>query len=208
MNKARQTGTGFGPLHAGSPSGGGQNSVFSGAGGVPPVPCFLAGTRILTRAGEVSVEDLRENDRVLTRDNGFQPVKWVGESLFCREILRGSSHLQPILIKAGALGNGVPATDLFVSPEHQMLLTRRSGLLEADADEALISAKSLLSVAGVCSAPRTQVRFVHLLFEGHEIVLADGAWSESYRPFCSPDGVLEPARQIVGPEALYLPRAR
>jgi Ca2+-binding RTX toxin-like protein len=42
------------------------------------VPCFTPGTRIATPRGEVPVEELREGDRAITRDNGLQEVRWVG----------------------------------------------------------------------------------------------------------------------------------
>ena len=40
-------------------------------------PCFAAGTRILTDAGEIEVEALRQGDRVRTRD-GASEVAWIG----------------------------------------------------------------------------------------------------------------------------------
>mgnify|MGYP003561850666 FL=1 len=40
--------------------------------------CFANGTRIATPRGERPVEDIRPGDRVMTRDNGPQPVRWAG----------------------------------------------------------------------------------------------------------------------------------
>ena len=46
---------------------------------VDTVPCFVAGTRITTPRGDVAVETLRPGDLVLTKDDGFQPLRWSGE---------------------------------------------------------------------------------------------------------------------------------
>ena len=40
--------------------------------------CFTPGTLIATPKGEVPVEDLREGDKVITRDNGIQEIRWTG----------------------------------------------------------------------------------------------------------------------------------
>nr|WP_228028434.1 Hint domain-containing protein [Donghicola mangrovi] len=189
------------------------------------VPCFTPGTRIATRQGPIAVEDLRTGDLLLTRDNGFCPVLWVGRSHYRLAQSMGGARLQPVMIKAGAFGEGVPQTDLLISPDHQMLLTRRLMPRALPCNELLVPARHLLSQAGVVVAPQREVEFVHVLMERHEILLADGAWTESYRPDSSvvrslPNDVrvdllaslggrdpmrgpvFEAARQSAGPEAL------
>ena len=42
------------------------------------IPCFAPGTLIATPKGEVPVENLRAGDRVITRDNGIQEIRWTG----------------------------------------------------------------------------------------------------------------------------------
>ncbi len=51
------------------------------------VPCFTPGTRIVTERGNIPVEALRLGDRVLTRDNAFQPVVWIGRKSLSRRRL-------------------------------------------------------------------------------------------------------------------------
>ncbi|HSF92831.1 MAG TPA: Hint domain-containing protein, partial [Paracoccaceae bacterium] len=43
------------------------------------VACFTPGTGIATPKGEVAVERLKKGDRVLTRDNGIQTIRWIGQ---------------------------------------------------------------------------------------------------------------------------------
>jgi hypothetical protein len=51
-----------------------------------------------------------------------------------------------------------------------------------DADEVLVAAHLLTCFEGVSREDVSQVTYIHFMFEQHEIVLADGAWSESFQP--------------------------
>ncbi len=64
----------------------------------PGVICFVPGTKIATPLGPCPVEDLAEDDLVETRDNGPQPVRWIGGAgsvarvfLPCRICVRSGS---------------------------------------------------------------------------------------------------------------------
>jgi hypothetical protein len=60
-----------------------QNAVLHfdlGVSATMPI-CFTAGTRILCRDGYRRIEQLRPGDRVLTRDDGFQPICWIAGGL-------------------------------------------------------------------------------------------------------------------------------
>ena len=78
-------------------------------------PCFAAGTLIRTRDGLVEVQDLAVGDLVTTRDNGDQPIRWIGKRDLAAEELADDPRLRPVLIRAGALAPGVPSSDLLVS---------------------------------------------------------------------------------------------
>ncbi|MCH2164734.1 MAG: Hint domain-containing protein [Marinovum sp.] len=146
------------------------------------VPCFLAGTQIQTQSGYRSVETLRSGDLVLTRDNGFQKVRWIAERLLTDEDLRSAPHLQPICIAKDSLGAGAPHRDLWVSPQHRMLINNVKVEVLLGSPEVLVAAGHLLGNCGVSRQELPQVRYVHVLFERHEIVLSEGAWSESFQP--------------------------
>lgn len=141
------------------------------------VPCFAAGTMIVTEFGDIAVEDLVEGDRVWTRDNGLQTVRWVGS----RKIqLNLAAHLAPITIKAGALGENAPSSDLQVSPQHRILVRSSIAQRMFGAEEILVAAKQLLAIEGIeVATEMTEVTYVHILFDRHEIVLANGAETES-----------------------------
>ncbi|WP_083480278.1 Hint domain-containing protein [Loktanella sp. 5RATIMAR09] len=146
------------------------------------VPCFTPGTLIATPRGEVAVETLKAGDRILTRDNGIQVINWVGQKRLDFMELKKAPQLRPIVIAAGALGDGMPERDMMVSPTHRMLITSHKAELYFGQSEILIPAKYMLDLAGVSVSDQPYVTYVHMMCDNHEIVLADGAWSESFQP--------------------------
>lgn len=138
------------------------------------VPCFTSGTQIVTSIGEKCIDDLKEGDAILTRDNGFQPLRWIGR---CTVPAVGSST--PIRIAKNVLGN---SRDLLVSPNHRMLIVDPLGELYFGERELLVPAKHLVSREGVSCQAGGMVTYVHILFDQHQIVVANGAHSESFFP--------------------------
>lgn len=146
------------------------------------IPCFTPGTRIVTDKGEVAVEALQPGDMILTRDNGFQPLIWTGQRKLVVADLVVQPQLCPVHIAAGALGHGLPVRDMVVSPQHRMLIEgARAEMLFGEA-EVLVAATHLTRLPGVQPIFPQGVTYVHILFGAHEIVCADGAWSESFQP--------------------------
>lgn len=138
------------------------------------IMCFCAGTMIETCDGPRSVETLGVGDMVPTLDHGDQPIRWIGH-----RTVAATGTLAPIKFSAGALGN---STDLWVSPQHRMLVQDwRAELLFGDA-EVLAPAKSLVNGDTITRAPGGEVRYVHLLFDRHELISAHGVYSESFHP--------------------------
>ncbi|MEL6565807.1 MAG: Hint domain-containing protein [Pseudomonadota bacterium] len=144
--------------------------------------CFTPGTRIATQTGEVAVEDLRPGDAVFTRDNGMQPLRWVGRRDLGAAELHDAPEFQPVLIRRGALGKALPERDMLVSPQHRMLITSDMAEVLFEEREVLIPAKHLTGLDGVEAVTTDQVSYLHLMFDNHEVVLANGAWAESFQP--------------------------
>ncbi|WP_294925589.1 Hint domain-containing protein [uncultured Paracoccus sp.] len=145
-----------------------------------PVPCFARGTLIDTPDGPTTIEDLKRGDLVLTRDNGPQPIRWIGSTKLAALQLMRNGKLRPIRIVAGALGNGLPSSDLMVSPQHRVLVRSRIAQKMFGTDEVLVAAKQLLQVEGVdIAADIESVEYFHMLFDRHEVVVSNGAETES-----------------------------
>ena len=137
-------------------------------------PCFTPGTLIRVPGGEVAIETLAPGDLVETLDNGPQVLRWIGTSR-----VDGTGDFAPVRIAEGVLGNTRP---LLVSPQHRMLISGWRAELCTGEPEVLVAAKHLVGRAGICVTPVAQVDYVHLLFDRHEIVFAEGAPSESFHP--------------------------
>lgn len=146
------------------------------------VPCFTPGTRVATPDGERLVHELRAGDRVVTRDNGIQQIRWVGRCRMDWTQLAAAQHLKPVLIEAGALGNGLPERDMLVSPQHRVLVANERTQLYFNEREVLVAAKHLVNHRTIREADSPGVTYVHFMCDRHEVVLSNGAWTESFQP--------------------------
>lgn len=154
---------------------------LTAGGAVPFVPCFTAGTMIMTRRGEIAVEDLHVGDDVVTVDNGFRPIRWIGSRKLSARQLQLAPQLRPIRIEMGALGDGLPLRPLEVSPQHRCLIRSQVALRMVGAREVLAAAKHLLSVEGVSVVePHAPVTYFHILLDSHELLISNGAATESF----------------------------
>ncbi|MBV6638632.1 MAG: Hint domain-containing protein [Mameliella sp.] len=142
----------------------------------PPVAVggLLIGTRIKTLRGHVRIEGLRPGDRVLTRDNGYQVLR--GCLRIRPETAQG--HAAPVRLRKGTLGRGTPDRALRAAPAQRLLI----GGPGQDQPELLVEASRLCTLPGVARLPGPGAGFIQLLFDRHELVMADGAWSESLPP--------------------------
>lgn len=146
------------------------------------IPCFTPGTMIATPRGEIPVEELKAGDRVITRDNGIQQIRWVGQKSLSWADLSLNPHLKPILIRQGSLGNGLPERDMMVSPNHRVLVANDRTALYFDEHEVLVAAKHLVAGRGVHEVDSMGTAYIHFMFDRHEVVLSNGAWTESFQP--------------------------
>ncbi|WP_336097899.1 Hint domain-containing protein [Roseovarius sp. CH_XMU1461] len=136
--------------------------------------CFAAGTLIQTIDGPRAIETLQPGDLIFTRDEGYQPLRWLGQ----RTVV-GHGNFAPVLIREGALGN---SRDLWVSPQHRMLIADWRAELWSGEPEVLVAAKRLVNDRTILRQPVARVTYCHMLFDKHQIVMAEGCASESLHP--------------------------
>ena len=82
------------------------------------------------------------------------------------------AKINPICISASAIAEGVPACDLFVSPDHAI-----------EIDGMLINASALVNgstVYQVAKMPLDGFTYYHVETDAHEVILAEGCPAESY----------------------------
>lgn len=147
------------------------------------VICFTPGTMILTPQGPRRVEDLREGDKVQTKDCGAEDVCWIGSRRMTGARLFAMPKLRPIRIRAGAFGIERPDQELVVSPEHRMLVKGSAAQALFNTPEVLVSARELVNGSTVAvDYTLKEVTYIHLLLPRHQIVWANGVETESYHP--------------------------
>jgi hypothetical protein len=145
------------------------NSTFTVS--VTPFPvCFLEGTRIATLDGLRAVETLAIGDLVTTADGTTRPVRWIGRQTIVA-VFADPLHAYPIRVAGGALGDGLPVRDLFVSPDHALLV-----------DGLLVQASALVNGTTITRAPAPAPRFTyfHVELADHALILAEGVAAETF----------------------------
>jgi hypothetical protein len=141
----------------------------------PGVPCFAAGTALLTPSGEVAVEFLQIGDLLETADAGPQPIVWIGST---KMVFNAENEKQkPIVVAAQALGKDAPKRNLVVSPQHKILLG------SSDRQGFLAPAKGLTAQRGIrIMKGCKEVEYFHVLLPAHSIIFSDGLATESFYP--------------------------
>lgn len=137
--------------------------------------CFVSGTRIQTPEGEVPVEQLHVGDLVITKDHGAQPILWIGSS--CINVCEKTA---PVHIRAGSLGIGIPHTDLRLSRQHRVLIKSPVAERMFQTPEIFLPAHRLCGIQGISLQPAVgSIRYFHILTAQHDILLSEGAFTES-----------------------------
>lgn len=169
--------------------------------------CFTHGTLVDTPDGARLIEDLSPGDLVTTLDNGSQPVRWIGRRAVSVAEMRDRTALRPVRFEANAFGNPRP---LLVSPQHRMLISDWRAQVYFGEDQVLIAAKALENGTTVRQiVPEEGVVYCHLLFDRHELILAEGVLSESFHPGEAGMGLLDAAqRQEIAALFPHLPVER
>jgi hypothetical protein len=179
--------------------------THSGAGArvAGGVICFTPETRIATPEGSRLIRDLRQGDRILTRDNGPQEVLWTGHRRMSGARLYAMPHLRPIRFKVNAMGLYRPDEDLWVSPQHRMLVKGAAAQALFNTPEVLVAAEDLINDSTIMVDHQLrEVTYVHILLEQHNVVWANGLETESFHPSNTAMDTVDPAQREVLKEIL------
>lgn len=176
------------------------NETFSGSvtlddgtllnfSGIENIICFTPGTHIATPRGSRPIETLKVGDLVVTRDHGLQPIRWIQS-----RTVPAIDRFAPIRIRPGVCTG--QERDLLVSPQHRMLFQGYRAELLFGESEVLVSAHNLVDDMSVTRDAGGMVTYIHMMFDEHEIIYAEGAATESFHPgSLSLDAITDPARE-------------
>jgi autotransporter passenger strand-loop-strand repeat protein len=138
-------------------------------GGTVIVPCFAAGTLILTEDGSIAVEALAVGQRVPTHGGEMLSIAWIGHRSLDCERHRDPSRILPVIIEAHAFGPNLPNRDLFLSPDHAVF-----------AEGVLIPIRHLINGDTIRQVPMTLVTYFHIELACHSVIWAEGLPVETY----------------------------
>lgn len=147
---------------------------------VGPVICLTTGTRVLKPDGWTQIEDIQVGDQIVTENDHVETVRWIGRRKLDQSELKLNPKLFPVVISQGTLGAGLPTQDLRVSRQHRMMVQSKIAERMFGRPEVLISAIKLTALPGVfVDETVDEIEYVHVLFDKHEIIFAEGAPTES-----------------------------
>ena len=145
---------------------------------------FAHGSLITTENGDVPIEDLLPGDKVLTRDDGPQEVRWIG-SMSLVPTTSSPKHIPPKLVRMteNSTGLGRPNRDIIFG-EHARLLRRNAACRSLFGTEAAFAPIGAFvdGVQIIEISPISPVKVFHILLDGQHIIQAAGMEMESYHP--------------------------
>ncbi|AXT25442.1 hypothetical protein D1823_01825 [Ruegeria sp. AD91A] len=144
------------------------------------VPCFVKGTLIETEKGYRAVEELSVGDKVRASSGEILPVKWIGKRTLKAEDLKRNPQLRPVCIEKGAIGKNLPSRDLYVSPQHRIVLEGwRAELLFGEA-KIFTAAVHLINDKTIHRVRSNEcVTYYHIACSRHAILMSNGLPTES-----------------------------
>ena len=132
--------------------------------------CLLKGTLIETPMGPVAVETLSVGDLVTTVRGDARPVKWVGWQSYRKGGAQWNESVMPIRVKRHAIDGKTPHRDLYLSPNHALLI-----------DGVLIRVKDLVNGQSIARVSMDKpIDYYNIVLDSHDAVLAEGTAVETY----------------------------
>jgi hypothetical protein len=133
---------------------------------------FLAGTHLTLAGGkQVPVERLSVGDRLLTRDHGAQPIRWIGA-----QTRRAIGAAAPVRLREGTLN---ASRDLRLAPQHRLFIWQRRDALGTGRAEVMVKAELLVNGDNVLREQGGHIDSYQIVFDAHEIIFAEGIAVES-----------------------------
>ncbi|MCH4092183.1 Hint domain-containing protein [Acetobacter sp.] len=134
-----------------------------------PVACFCRGTRIDTEFGPMLIENILEGTGILTLDGRMVTLRWKAVRRYSRRQMVLGAALRPLVIRADALGHGLPCRDLRVSQLHMLYI-----------DELLVPAAALVNDRTIfIEQSGSAMEYYHLDIGVQNIIFAEGVATES-----------------------------
>ncbi|WP_170391024.1 Hint domain-containing protein [Ruegeria arenilitoris] len=169
-------------VRASSGPGNGNNASIGVTVRLPAgtVPCFVKGTLIETESGCRAVEELAVGDKVRSSSGELLRIEWIGEKTLQAEALKRNPQLRPVCIQKGAFGKGLPDRDLYVSPQHRIVVEGWRAELLFGEPKVFAAAVHLVNDQTIRQVNTyNPVTYYHIACCRHAILLSNGLPTES-----------------------------
>ncbi len=117
------------------------------------LPGLCWNASVMTSFGALPVQVLRQHDPLRLSDGQIARVAWVDKIQLDEGFLAAYPDAQPVLIRAGALGHGLPAQDILVSPEQKIAVRGMNYTTE------LKAARDMLGRPGIMRKPQSMLTY-------------------------------------------------
>jgi Hint domain len=127
---------------------------------------------------DVNVDAVADADAGITRSDA-EPRAEQKDAVAVEAARESNADILPVCFKAGSLGDNVPERDLWISPQHAMYFAtaNHAGALGG----VLIEAKDLINGISIVQPAHTEsVDYFHIELDSHDVIVAEGALSESF----------------------------
>lgn len=128
-------------------------------------------TRISTSFGDVHAQTLRVRDMIRTQNGNLKPVQWLDRVMLDQAFINRVSDATAIMIRAGALGQGLPKHDVVVSPQQEI------GIGAHGAGIKYQRASTLLGRPGVIHKPEEIMTYTMFHCGEPVCVKMEGLWA-------------------------------
>lgn len=136
-------------------------------------------SRVVTERGRLSIGALVAGDKLWTLDSGMRPLSWVVQRRV--KFTDKTAHLRPIIIEAGAFGQGAPLTPIRVAPGQRLLINDWRAKRYFNLAEVLVRAVDLVGQPGISRDDSCDFEtYAYLHFDGFELIETSGVISESF----------------------------
>lgn len=135
--------------------------------------CFLEDTLIsVLDDKQLPVQDLQIGDKVLTSEGIFEKILWIGVKTV-KNALYTDPDQSPVCISAGALGDNLPLSDLYVTSNHGIII-----------DGLVINAAALVNDSTIRFVPLAEMpsefTYYHIETKNHDEIYANGSLAETF----------------------------
>jgi hypothetical protein len=168
------TGIKFTSLNGGSTAFMGLDSITAES-----ITCFLGDVLVETADGKKEVQDLVPGDSLVTADGGRTTVRWIGKQPI-NTMFSDPKKVNPVLISAGSISEGIPSRNLVVSPDHAIAI-----------EGVLYNASALINgvtIGQLAHMPRGGFVYYHIETDTHELILAEDCLTETFIDYAGRGG--------------------